>query len=530
MKKHILKLTVFFLAIMLSAGCKKEYLETSPTNAVSPANALSTPANMMVALNGVHRTMYSQSILGDFNNAGDGYIMPWMDFAADDAQHSDVGNGWFRGIMQWIVHTNATSGDVEWLWYHYYHIIGNVNAIINASEGMTEDKVLSNVLGQAKAYRAWAHFNLVRLFAKNYIHGNPATDLGVPIMLATAAPYEGLPRATVAEVYAQIEKDITESIAHFQNASARVDNSHLSLKVAQGLAARIALTKGDWASAATYANAARTGYNIMNETEYKSGFNTFTGTEVMWGSRIVPDQTTYYYAWFYYIGTNFNGTQNRLNPKFINNTLFHKIPDTDYRKKMWLEKAPNSKTGWTVNDPNYATKALFDAARATIITNYKMTTAFRTHPYMSVKFLNKTGPTIDPDDLIFMRVSEMYLTEAEALARNNQDAEAAAVLFSLISKRDPAYVLSTNTGTDLIEEIKTHRRIELWGEGHRWFDLLRYDEGFDRTGTGADQTLYQAGFAQAKPSLNPNWVFKIPQKEIDANPNINAEHQNPSSN
>ncbi len=526
MKKIINSFFIFALVISTFSSCSKEFLETAPTNAVSPANALSTPANMMVALNGIHRTMYSQSILGEYNYAGEGYIMPWMEFPADDALHSDVGNGWFRSSLQWIVHVNATRYELEWLWYHYYHIIGNANNIINAAAGMTEDGALSNVLGQAKTYRAWAHFQLVRLFAKNYVHGNPSSDLGIPIMLATAAPYEGLPRASVSEVYAQIEKDLAEAIEHFGNATARLDNSHLSLEVAQGVMARVALTKGDWDKAAQYANAARQDYSLMSEAEYLSGFNTYDGTEVMWGSHIVPDQTTYYYAWFYYIGTNFNGSQNRLNPKFINNILFHQIADTDYRKKLWLEKAPNSKIGWAA-DPNYVTKALFDAARAQIIAQYSMTSSFRTHPYMSVKFLNKTGPTIDPDDLILMRVSEMYLIEAEALARNGQNAEAAQVLFNLVSKRDAAYTLSSNTGTNLIEEIKLHRRIELWGEGHRWFDLLRYDEGIDRTGTGADAVLYQAGFSQAKPSLNSAWVWKIPQKEIDANPSINAEHQNP---
>jgi len=148
---------------------------------------------------------------------------------------------------------------------------------------------------------------------------------------------------------------------------------------------------------------------------------------------------------------------------------------------------------------------------------------------MSVKFRNEGGASIDPDDLIFMRSSEMYLIEAEALARSGNDAGAAQLLYDLVSARDAAYTLSTNSGTALVEEIKLHRRIELWGEGHRWPDMLRYDEDLDRTGTGADPSIYQDGYSQTRASQNNGWLFQIPNAEIDANPNISSAEQNPDS-
>lgn len=516
--KTISKLLLILL--VFTAACEDSFLETSPTNQVSPAAALSSPENMMVALNGVHRQMYGQSGLeiggSSYSYAGEGYIIPWLEFPASDALHSTSGNGWFRAHLQWIVHTNTTSSNLQWIWYHYYHIIGNVNNIINAAEGMTEDATLSNVLGQAKAYRAWAHFRLVRLFAMNYNLGNPDTELGIPLMLATKPPYEGQERATVKAVYEQIVKDIEESIVHFNTASKRADKSHINSNVAKGIAARVYLTMGDWTNAAKYAKEARDGYSPMSETQYKSGFNSVDNPEWMWAGDIVPDQTTYYRAWFYYIGTNFNGSQNRGNPKFINHKLYHMISDTDYRKDMWLEKAPNSVVGWA-NDPNYETSTAFNAARSEIIDNHGITSRFKTYPYMSVKFKNANAATIDPDDVLYMRASEMYLIEAEALARDNKPSDAAQALYDLVSKRDNAYVKSLKTGDALIEEIKLHKRIELWGEGHRWFDMVRYDEALDRTGTGASSSLYLKGFKQDKPSVNVNWIFRIPQKEIDAN-------------
>ncbi len=544
--KYINKL-ILGLLVVASVGCSDDFLETKPTNAVSPGDALTSPTSLLASLNGMHRTMYSQSPLEvgstNYTYAGEGFIIPMLEFPASDALHTTSGNGWFRSQLKWIVHTNPNRGEVEWVWHHYYHMIGSANNIINASEDIFEDELMSSILGQAKAYRAYSYFRLVQLFANSYAWGNPSTDPGVPVMLETALPYEGKPRETVAKVYEQIEKDLTEAIAHMENAQNMPNKSHLNMNTVKGIAARVALVKGEWSKAASFANEARAGYELMGEAEYKSGFNVITGTEVMWAGDIISDQTTYYRAWFYFIGTNFNGTQNRTNPKIINTELFSQIADTDYRKDLWLPLAPNTVDGWS-NDPNYnedENSDRFWAEYDKVIETYGMTSRFETYPHMSVKFLNANPGTIDPDDVLYMRASEMYLIEAEALARSGgSDAEAAKVLFDLVSARDEAYVLSTNTGDALIEEIKLHRRIELWGEGRRWLDMLRYDEELNREGTikdedgnligtGADSGLYADGYKQDKPSVNVNWIYQIPQGEINANINMTEDDQNPSA-
>jgi hypothetical protein len=66
-------------------------------------------------------------------------------------------------------------------------------------------------------------------------------------------------------------------------------------------------------------------------------------------------------------------------------------------------------------------------------------------------------------------MAEMYLIEAEAKAWMG-DATASQALFTLISNRNPAYVKST-AGQTLVNEIYLHRRLELWGEGFRFYDL-----------------------------------------------------------
>ena len=167
MKKYINKL--LFLVLILSAvSCSEDYLSEDPTNAYTPASALSTPENMVLAINGIHREMFAQSPLDDYSPgyAGEQYIMAMLEFGAGDYIRPIPGVSWHSGASKWTSHTNPSSNNSSWTWFQYYHIIGSVNNIINAAEGMTPSDVLSKVLGQAHAYRAWAHHRLVCLYAK----------------------------------------------------------------------------------------------------------------------------------------------------------------------------------------------------------------------------------------------------------------------------------------------------------------------------------------------------------------------------
>src|SRR5690625_6802734 len=85
---------------------------------------------------------------------------------------------------------------------------------------------------------------------------------------------------------------------------------------------------------------------------------------------------------------------------------------------------------------------------------------------MTRKFM-LANPGNSNGDLAFMRAAEMVLIEAEALAAQGNDNDAADVLYILANARDPEYEKSTNTGEKLMEEILIQRRIELWAEGFR---------------------------------------------------------------
>jgi hypothetical protein len=453
--------------------------------------------------------------------------------------------GW-RDEVQWINHTDETDITPTIFWYHRYNIIANANTIINKVEegSLPETAKLQEIVGQAYAYRAYAYMSLVQHFAKGYLIGNPGSDPGVPLLFETEAPFGSAPRSTVQQVYDQIASDLDAAIRNFESATPRStgsasDKANLNIDVAHGLKARMALATGDWATAADAAAKARQNYPIMGEDDWKSGFNTTLLPEVIWGSNVISTETTFFRSYFYLASNTFNGSQVRNNPKIADRRLVNQIPDTDYRKDMFLINAPNSNNsaangegGWANNtNPLYTTEEEFNAEIERLAGQWGWTSAHNTHPYMHVKLRQKVPGGIEPDDIIYMRSSEMYLIEAEAKAMMNDISGAQEALRPLGEERDSEYDVTVfDTQEKLMDHIKFQRGVELWGEGFLFQDKIRWDEGIDHSadgGSGASEVLYQNAYIVEKPSLNPDWIFKIPQAEIDANPNLGPEDQNP---
>ncbi|WP_289054616.1 RagB/SusD family nutrient uptake outer membrane protein [Carboxylicivirga marina] len=543
-------LVLFVIVAITMTSCSDDFLETKPTDAISSTDALSSKENMALILNGLHRLLYAQSQTllsgGSSYRSGNHYWVPLGDNLAGGIIHSAPANNLnWQNDTRWISHNQETSRTSKHLWYQRYHIVASTNAIINkAAEGtIPEDEKMKEIIGQAYAYRAYAYLSLVQHYAKGYLIGNPASDPGVPLLFSSEAPFTSEPRSTVQVIYDQCMSDVNNAIDYFEGATARptgnaYDKSQLNIDVAYGLKARIALNMGDWRTAADAAVLARADYPLMDESDYYTGFNTTMLPEVIWGSNVIGTETTYFRSYFYLMSNTFNGSQVRNNPKIVDKRLYEQIPDTDYRKGLFLKDAPNSNSsasngegGWENNtNPLYTTKEEFDAAIAAIKSEYGLASGHNTHPYMHFKMKQKAPGGIDPDDIILMRSSEMYLIEAEAEAMLGNIAEAQNALRPLGEERDDAYDVTTfDTQEKLMDHIKFQRALELWGEGFLYTDKIRWDEGIDHAangGSGASADLYQAGFQQAQPSINNEWVFKIPQEEIDANPNLGPENQN----
>ncbi len=483
--KLILIILIFVSGFFSS--CEKDYLEELPTEEIASDTATETTENLFLVVNGIHRSLYLR--YGSNRRGGVGAFMMQVEALGEDYVMTDRGNNRFINFYKWIDNRDASDTDNRFTYRVYYRIIRNANTIINGADqavGPVEQK--NAAVGQALTYRAWAHFQLVQLYAKRYVPGAVNSQLGIPISLIV--DQEPAERPTVEAVYAQVNQDLDDAIIALEGYSRR-NKSHLDKSIAQGLKARVALVQGNYTIAAQFAETARAGYTLMSTDDYFNNFSNYGSDEWMWGSHEQEDQGTFFASYGSHVSRNFSSNNIRQNPKAINSTLYDAIPDTDIRKSLF------DPTGLHLNLPQGVTLPPGGVKK----------------PYTSQKFI-AVGTDDSRMDIPLMRVSEMYLIEAEAKARMD-DPSAANILFNYAIVRDPSYTLSTNTGTALLDEILLQRRWELWGEGFRFYDLKRMNLPLNRNGSNHIPAL---AIELDIPAGDDRWQWLIPQDAINANP------------
>lgn len=491
MNKFI-KISSLALIPILMIGCKKSYLETSSSTDISTSLIFDNTVNAKNSLEGMYRLTYSFGEVGsghsDFGQKAYDIV---NDLMGNDMVVHSQGYGWFNRDYQYVSSQNINDGARPYtIWIYYAQILHNANLIItniDKASGPASDR--ESIKGQALAMRAFCYYNLINYFQQTY-KGNE-TNKGVP--LYTAPAKNPTPRGTVQQIYNQMIADLT-SAEGLLNGKPAEHISHINVRVVQAIRARVALVMENWADAASYANKARTGYTLMGSTDYKKGFNSISNPEWMWGAQVITDQATIYASFFSHMDANVFAYAQLGTQKKITKDLYDKIPTGDVRKDNFRKPG----TG-TTTFPDYCQNKF----RLAITSSWAA-------------------------DYLFMRASEMYLIEAEALARQNSDVPARTVLETMVKSRNPSYSASTFSGASLLDEVLLQRRIELWGEGFSFFDIKRLKTGLNRpTGAGNHGT----------PNFNPTvttfadkdyrLAFKIPNKEFETNTAFTPADQNP---
>ena len=410
------------------------------------------------------------------------------------------------------VHDTPDSRYSYYPWYYYYGLIALANKVIvhyDEPEGYDDQKLF--VKAQALTYRAYAYTMLAQLYAKRWVDSQDGASSGVVLRLDEST--DELPVATLAETYAQIYRDLDEAfVAYQQSGRSRVFTDDFyqfylpDADVAHAVYARAALARNDWSTASLHALLARQNHPLMdNFTLRTTGFCT-ANSEWIWGGQ--RNDQLYYYSYHAYIGYNSSANNARIYPKCISRELFNKIPATDVRRQWWLDPA-----GYDYNTAN---------GRADMGSELD-TDARAAHPdlhenayvyaYMQWKVSTVEQPGIA--DLCYIRASEMLLIQAEAQCMLGNDIMARDALWTLNcqSGRDPQYSCN-KTGTELLDEIKLYRRIELWGEGFDWFDLKRWKDTLVRH-TYEDGGNFITDFAVTiAPDEKNEWTFQIPNPEV----------------
>lgn len=483
MKKYLFLSCVFSLVLVSCSGEldleNKEYVSREAIEDL----AQTSPEALLVVTNGVNDG--SNAFLRSFSTYGGGahsdFGLKAFDMGLDLMSNDvvQVRSHWFSEYYNYLGREQQNVRSTATIWNFYYKVIRDANLIIELTPADTEDPGLRYTLGKALALRGFSYFNLIRLYANG--------EVGIPLYTET----EFIPaRAATSQVVAQIGDDLERGFAALEGYS-RSDATQIDQTVVAGLLARYYLEYGDYSQAIANAEIAQSGGPIMSMTQIFDGFDEISNPSWLWGADITPETSSTYASFFSQFANANPGYAGLLGVyKNVDRRLFDKIEDTDARKEWFISE---KNTGEFPALPKYA----------------------------NVKFIDDT---FFEGDYVYMRVEEFYLVEAEARALSGDDEGAAQALFELVSQRDSAYTLSTKTGADLLEEIRTQRRIELWGEGFAFYDMKRWDKGLNRIYEGSNHAAF--GLFDF-PADSNKFIFQIPISEINANDAINEGDQNP---
>lgn len=415
-------------------------------------------------------------------------------------------------------------------WYTFYNLIRSANSVL-ANVQPTEP-LTKYFCGQALAFRSWAYLNLAQMYQFTYAR-NPQA-LTVPIITEdnmTQAAAEGCPRATAEQLYNRIITDLTSAIQYLQEADKEGYNrasqaepaivkTFVNEAVCYGLRARANLFKG--VSAEDYQNAAKDAAEAIRLAEAEGAtpytrqdlqspqFHNIADKSWLWGmySDISSSQFRGVVNFASFVtGWTVNGYAAAGFYRCVNKALYNKIPATDIRKGWWL-------------DGNATPPGTLPAQYTAYINNAEANGMAPFQPYSQLKFGAVDG---DPStnsgaiDLPLMRIEELKLIEAEAIGHGSPTDGAAKLQDFVKTYRYTDYACNATSWDALREEIWFQRRVELWGEGFSYYDMMRFQKPLDRRGGG-----YSAAIVFNVEPTNTVLLYDIPQAEVQRNPQIGA--------
>jgi hypothetical protein len=262
MKKFLIYILPAF-ALFTIQSCSKQ-LDTTPTSSIDSKDALKTSSDVLGALRGAYSDLGSSSFYG-------GDIFVESELLADDKEVN--WSGTYQDLTQiYNKSIPVDNGFVTNTWLAGYKVINDVNVVLDSINIVVEAS-RAQAESEAKFIRGCAYFDLVRVFAKDWHDGDASSNLGVPLILTSTDPTKDLPasakvkRSTVAEVYAQVIKDLTDAEAGLPGSNGFYANQ----AAAAGMLARVYLQKADYANAAAAANRA-INYALANDFHLESSY------------------------------------------------------------------------------------------------------------------------------------------------------------------------------------------------------------------------------------------------------------------
>ena len=488
------------LAASLSS-CVNDWLDVAPSDGTDADAALTSSSDLDAARTGMYKALKGNSSFVDYY--GQQFFVYGDVHAGDDYQYNNIGGSnrasfYYDMNYQTASEFSSSISSSNVAWKSPYIVIGRANRIIAAAEGgalsdAAEAKAtIDQYAAEAKVLRALAHFDLVRIYGKPYTEDQGAS-LGVPLVTEVLESNAKPARSTVAEVYTQVVKDLTEAIS--SNALAtETEPGYVSVWGAKAILSRVYLNMGDYANALSVAEdiIKNSGAALWTRDQYFKAWDAST-----------PNESEFLFR------LNVAGSTDNNDLNGIGN-----LQQRDgYEEMVATKKFVDMLT----SDPKDVRNDMFLPATAA-----KEVAIYGTNKVFLNKLRGQGGNLRNVTIVPIIRLSEVYLTAAECAFRNNDKTKAVEYLNDLVKNRTTTVASLATVDNITLERILIERRKELIGEGQRYFDALRNNETITRYTSEADKGWHKILSKEAQ-SFNRDYfkaIAAIPQAEINANPNI----------
>lgn len=497
------KFLILALTAGLTFGCSDSFLEVENINELTANNFFTKISQFELALNGTYDAVKNIDLFGQ-----NFYIQTLLALPHE----SDYWNAQNRNEV------TSADGNVYIAWRGLYRIVARANDIIeNATvyspTSASEISRLTQIVAQAKFLRAFAYFHLVRLWGEE-AYAVDKTRLAVPLILKIATSREEMmvPRATVGAVYDQILADFEAAEANLPLSWPADNIARVTKFAAKAFLGQVHLYRDDYPRAKTYFEEVinNPGYELVASNRYDDlfqGKNEFS-KESLWEINYTIDMSQ-------------NIWENGLGSGIA---LVIAAPE-----RGWSNCTPH---GVNIerfgNDPRlkvctYAPEDLVATVDGTMepagISEFNFTghsfKKYNPKDYSVLSTNRNSGA-----NYLIMRLADVYLMYAEILNRDGNDV-AAAEYMNKIRRR--AYGFNYNTpeptvdynvsGTQLRDSIREERFRELFGEGQRWYDIVRWKI------VEEEVTKYNVKrITQGEIVYQPkDYYYPVPLQEIDTN-------------
>lgn len=518
-------------AMLMTTSCSD--LDTNPSGSTMSDGQLNEvlaqdPSKLKSEVSGMYANMIEYGAITQWYGTGQprhydfGYAstMMMMDASGQDEPSQVSGYNWYNKPLRFVDRT-ANSETTYFIWNQCYKNIKVANDVLKSVDLENLSDVAKSYVGQAYAMRAFEYFTLIQIYQFSYKGHEDAA--GVPIVTEKTAEAEANnnPRAAVKDVYKQIMDDLNTAIDYLTDS--RSAKSEINRQVAYGLRARVNLVMQNWSDAAADAKKAAEGYTpLSKDAAAAPGFNDVSASNWIWGNIVDESNDIVKSGILNFPSMMCSFTGNGYSPTYacrmINSKLWKEIPSTDVRKGWWIDENLNS----PIVNPKYVVHQEDEDEDGNVVKYlavYNQTgdeVADITEPYTNVKFgayKNQYGNELNACDIPLMRVEEMILIQAEATAMGGNVEEGKRILENFVrTYRDPSYTCNATTAEGVQDAVWFQRRVELWGEGFSFTDLLRLKKPLDRTGAN-----YEVSVRFKLPAESPIFLYLIPEDEENHN-------------